>query len=173
MLPESDGGVGGLLFWKIMLGTKHMIEIIASISIRLNVIDFPFSILSASPYTGLYPENTKPGINIPITKEQFRTRVSIWVTFPRDFAENQFADILAWQFNIKGLPIPEITCPAITQPNPLLTNILNPTPTSPKNDPRVIPVLVPYVSITYEAGKVKIGCISAKSNPPKLTMVEV
>jgi hypothetical protein len=42
-------------------------------------------------------------------------------------------------------------------------------PRKHNTQPTDIPILVPYVSITYAAGKVNIGCIRAKSNPPKLT----
>jgi hypothetical protein len=42
-------------------------------------------------------------------------------------------------------------------------------PTSARKLPNPIPTLVPNVSITYDAGKVKKGCISANSRLPKFT----
>lgn len=48
-------------------------------------------------------------------RETLRTNVKSWVTPPRVVDENQFAEIFAWQFKIKGRPIPAISCPTITQ----------------------------------------------------------
>ena len=48
-------------------------------------------------------------------KETFKIKLKSWVTDPLFYALNQFAEILAWQFSMKGLPIPAITCPTITK----------------------------------------------------------
>ena len=112
-------------------------------TINLKVKSLPYWILSGESTSGLYPLNTKPGISTPITNETLRTRVNNCVTPPLFYAENQFADIFAWQFNMNGLPIPAIICPIITQLKLWLTNTLNPTPIIANVQPNEIAILVP------------------------------
>ena len=59
----------------------------------------------------------------------------------------------------------------MTQANELLTSILRPVPTRQRRLPTRIPALVPYVSITKAAGKVKMGYISAKRSAPEFTTI--
>lgn len=73
----------------------------------------------------------------------FKIKVRIWVILPLDWLVNQFAEILAWQFRINGLPMPAKICPTMTHANELLTSNLKLIPRIPKKLPIIIPVLVP------------------------------
>ena len=163
---DSEGGVGGLLCWKIMFGMRHTTPKINSTNMRLNVCVLPTDLSSSESRS--YLPKTIPGMKIPMTSDTLRTRVSSCVTDALFSAENQFADILAWQFRMKGLPTPAITWPIMTHTKDSLTSILIAEPTSPSAHPIAKEARVPYVSITYAAGKVNTGYMSAKSKTPEL-----
>ena len=138
---DYEGGVGGLLCWKMRLGTKQTKARMNSTSMRLKVCYLP-KFLSSSDFVSYFPK-TIPGIKIPIMRDTFRTKVRSWVTPALFSAWNQFADIFAWQFKIKGLPTPAIIWPTITQAKDWFTSILTPVPMRQRVDPTAMPALVP------------------------------
>lgn len=84
-----------------------------------------------------------PGMKIPMINETFNTRVKSWVIPPRFYAVNQLAEIFAWQLRIKGLPIPAMTWPTMTQAKEWFTNILVQVPKRHNALPNAIPSFEP------------------------------
>lgn len=143
MFPDSEGGVGGLLSCKKILGRKHKMARIVSTNISFQVLLRPSVMVSGLSTSGAKLWKNMPGIRMPMTRETLSTSERFWVTAPLVLAENQFAEILAWQFRMNGLPIPAITCPTITQAKLEFTSILKDTPMMPRLQPRAIPTRVP------------------------------
>ena len=77
MFPDSDGGVGGLLFWNRIFRENNIYPIIASTNINLKVIYFPFS---WDYNSGSYLPKTTLGMINPMIRDTLRTSVSSCVT---------------------------------------------------------------------------------------------